>query len=1136
MNNCGCKSKLCKHTPFVHLHLHTDFSRLDGASKSESYVKLAKEYNHPAITILDHGNASGALTHFQKCKASGIKPILGMEAYLNDDIHDRNFSKEEAENTDNSRKNSHQSIIVKNHDGYVNLNKLTYLSFTEGYYYKGRITTDWLFENKNGLIVTSSCMASKWATLLREGKESEAEERIKLFLKEFGEDFYAELQFNEIPEQKDYNKFILKMIKKYDIKPILTGDVHYAHPEDNRLQDVLIAINERKPVGQAFALNARHLNYAHVEDFLKMNKDFGFNYPEYFIEKCIENTIEVSNKCNFDFETDVDKYPKYEPTPDVIQYFKTEDTKEIITKLSHAKLKQKLNEYKNHNIISITPEREQEYYDRLNFELKVIEEKGMLDYFLVVWELIRFCEKNDISTGPGRGSAAGCLLSWCLDITQIDSLHFDLYFERFLNPARKGAPDIDIDFQAGTDGLTLGFLHEKYGKERVVPVVTFGTFSEKGTVKDVVRALGGDTSFGSDVEALTKEMPSEPTWSMSLEEWFKTYPESPECSDRIKNWILNPDNKEIIDLSLKLQGQMRNLGKHAAGIVITPGPIWELMPVNICKGQLVSGFQESGAAKDVSSIGGLKLDRLKLETLNVIKDALMYIKQRHGEEVLEKVERDIKYIHYNHDPNLFEEIRGGNNQGIFQFESDGMGMLIKSMKVESLSELVAANALYRPGPMEIGAHEEFVKNKFNPKGRTYASKALAPLLEETNGVLIYQEQLMFIANKIGGMTLGEGDNLRKAMDGASKILKKKLNGGELTPEEESNKNYKNYKELWAKFIEGALKSGLSEEEVRAIESWLAKYLGYSFNKSHSFAYSVLALRTLYLKHYYPIEFYCALLNHPKTGSGSNAKEKEMRWLMSAIMAALNKGIEVIPPNRKSNWAWTIIDDKKIAMGYSSINGMGEIAFQELMNNKVSSMTKEQFFEKKWTKFNKGSFEACVKAGIFDDWSNSREELVELRNIKIKNVKQYDLFTGEAGISNIIKLKNYKSTSSSEKERQLMEVCNLDLNTIKKIADIKKKFFNETGRDIEAITNYDDPKAYYYFSIIKIEQKTSPKKQMNYYSLTLSDGFGTKIVNMWTNQYEGLKQYLSPGGYYVTKFIKRKGFLSFDASAAFRKII
>lgn len=307
------------------------------------------------------------------------------------------------------------------------------------------------------------------------------------------------------------------------------------------------------------------------------------------------------------------------------------------------------------------------------------------------------------------------------------------------------------------------------------------------------------------------------------------------------------------------------------------------------------------------------------------------------------------------------------------------------------------------------------------------------------------------------------------------------------------------------------------------------------SNSHSFAYSVLALRTLYLKHYFPTEFYCALLNHPKSGSGKNAKEKETRWLMSAIMAAMNKGIEIINPNRKSNWEWTIIDDNKIAMGYSSINGLGTIAFKELKNNKIGSLTKEQFYEKKWSKFNKGSFEACLKAGLFDDWSKSREELMELRTIKIKDVKQFDLFTGEVGIANIIKIKNFKPTLEAERYEQFLEVCNMDLTTIKKIADIKRGFLEETGMDIEPITNFDNPNSYYYFSIVKIEQKTSLKKQMKYYSLILSDGFGTKTVNMWTNLYDTVKTIIVPGGYYVTKFMKQKGFLAFNASALFRKV-
>lgn len=1144
--NCSCHSPRCKHKPMVHLHLHTDYSALDGASKSEEYIKLAKEFNHPALTILDHGNMSGTLNHYMRCKENGVKPILGMEAYLNDDIDDRPTDKDEAESTDNSRANSHQSIIIKNKQGFVNLNKLTYLSFTEGYYYKGRITTDWLLQHKEGLIVTTSCAGSKFSRLVEEGKEAEAEERILLFKKEFGDDFYAELQFNEFVNektgysQKIYNNFILRMIKKHNLQPILTGDVHYSHPGDDKLQDVLIAINQRLPVGEgkgyAFHLQTRQLYYSSYEDFHRLNVEMGFNYPAEFVDKCLDNTLLVAEKCNFDFETGVEKYPQYEPTPEVIDYFKTSDTKEIIHKLSHAKLKQKLNIYRKNKLVEVTPEVEQKYKDRLNYELKVIEDKKMLDYFLVVWELIRFCKDNDIETGPGRGSAAGSLLSWCLDITKIDSIRFNLYFERFLNPERKATPDIDIDFEAGTDEKTLEFLHQKYGRERVVPVVTFGTFNERGCIKDVTKALGGDAGFSSDVFAVTKEMPTTPTWPITLEQWIQTWPDNPECSDRVRNWLQNPNNADILKHTLKLQGQVRNLGKHAAGIVITPGPVWESMPVNISKGHVVSGYQESGNAKDLSSLGILKLDRLKLETLNVIKDALKLIKEKYGEETFIRVKDEVDYVDIT-DDNLFIELRMGNNQGIFQFESDGMNALIKGMKVEKFDELVAANALYRPGPMGIGAHDEFIKNKFKPEERQYAHEILKPLLENTNGVLIFQEQLMFIANQIGGMSLGEGDNLRKYMDGGSSIIKKKLEGAELVEKELNDKNYKGYLDLWAKFIKGAKAKGLSEEDIESIESWLIQYLGYSFNISHSVSYSYIAMQTLYLKHYYPTEFYCALLNHPKT---STDKDKEKRWLTAALMAAMSKGIEIVPPNRMSNWAWTIIGEKKIAMGYASINGLGEVAFEELKNPDkkgitINNMTRDQFFEKKWKKFNKKSFENCLKAGLFDDWSNSREQIMEWRDIKVKDPQQIDMFTNETGFKSRASIKKYNPTPEEQKYNEFIEVCNLDLKLLKKITELKNQFFEETGDHIEPVTNFEDPSRFYYFSIMSTEEKTSQNKGTKYYSITISDGATVKKVNMWKQMYDKLKPLLRENSFYVTKFMKQNGFLAFNGAAPFRRV-
>ncbi len=399
MERCSCKNDGCLHRkPMVHLHLHSSYSLLDGSAKIDDYVSLAKDYHHPAITLIDHGHASGTFEFYNKCKAAGIKPIIGMEAYLNDEM-------DKHEEKSYEGKDTHQSIIIMNKEGFVNLNKLTYRSFTEGYYRRGRITTEWLIENKSGLLITSSCMASKMARLIEEGKEQEAEERIKLLMREFGNNFVAELQFNEIPQQKKYNHFILRMIKKYSLTPILTGDVHYSSPENNRLQDVIISINQHKSVDDptAFKLQARHLYYSNRDDFYKMNKEFGYNYPDKFIEECLDNTLKVADKCNFEFETDVEKFPKYEPTPDVIEYFKETGTKEIITKLAHAKLKQKLNIYKKNGLVKIDDEVIQKYKDRLDYELKVIDDKKVSDYFMVVWELIKFCKENDIATGPGRG-------------------------------------------------------------------------------------------------------------------------------------------------------------------------------------------------------------------------------------------------------------------------------------------------------------------------------------------------------------------------------------------------------------------------------------------------------------------------------------------------------------------------------------------------------------------------------------------------------------------------------------------------------------------------------------------------------------------------------------------------------------
>lgn len=814
--------------PFAPLGLHTFHSILEGAGSVDEYIKVAKELGHTSMAITDNGTMSGTFEFFQKCKSKGIKPVFGIEILLND-----NIGKFEDKSLEGD--NFKIKILIKNKQGYSNLNHLLYLANTEGYYKKeGRITTEWLLKYKEGLMVSTSGLDSKLAMLVLRGKEMDAENYVNMLRAEFGDDLFIELKFSKFAAQKQFNNFLLRMMRKYNITPTLSNDTYYPREDDSIIQDVVTSIKQQRPIHHSRLKENREMWYFSGDDYKAMNKKYGFQYPDKFLNLCFENTVKITDKCNFEFETGIEKYPRYEPTEDIIEYFKTDKPEEIIVQLAFAKLKQKINKYKEkyeeNGKYQMTDEKVKEYVDRLNYELQVIESKKMLDYFLVNWEIINYYRKQGYDIGPARGSAAGSLLSWCLDITKIDPIRFGLYFERFLNPERNSPPDIDIDFMTGTDDITNNFLYEKYGKERVMSVGTFGTFSEKNTIKDVVRAYKGKdaTGFGSEVFAVTDEMPDFLKYNDTLAHWFETWPDKPECSERVRRWIRDPKNKELIDVALKLQGNIRGIGQHAAGVVITPGLSWEYVPTNIIASNenIVTAFQEADkSGKDLSALGILKLDRLKLETLNVIKDTIEIVKKTKGEDITDKVD----YVDLE-DENLFIELRLGLNHGIFQFESSGMNNLIRGMQVDRFEELVACNALYRPGPMGIKAHEEFINNKFNPEKINLVHPALEPILRETNGVLVFQEQLMFIADKIGGMGLGKGDNLRRYMDKASKIIARNSAGEILTEDEKNNSNWKGFQQYWNMFLDGAEAQGYDKEEVDKIKDWVIQYLGYSFNK------------------------------------------------------------------------------------------------------------------------------------------------------------------------------------------------------------------------------------------------------------------------------------------------------------------
>lgn len=746
-----------------------------------------------------------------------------------------------------------------------------------------------------------------------------------------------------------------------------------------------------------------------------------------------------------------------------------------------------------------------------------------------------------------HNSAAGCLLSWCLDITKIDPIRFGLYFERFLNPTRNSPPDIDVDYMTGTDDVTNEFLIQKYGKERILSVSTFSTFNEKGCIKDVVRAHYGQDSTGYDsiVFQVTKEMPDWKKVDYTLKDWFEQWPKEKECSPEVRAWLLDPNNKKILNQTLKLQGQIRGIGQHAAGVVITPSECWNDVPTNIIASNksVVTAFQEAdGSGKDLSALGILKLDRLKLETLNVIKEAIKIVKKHKGIDITDKIDHiDLD------DKNLYSELRLGLNHGIFQFESGGMNALIKGISVENFTELVAANALYRPGPMGIGAHEDYVKNKFNPKGIKYIHPILESILGESNGVLIFQEQVMFIANKMGGMSLGEGDLLRRYMDKAAKLIDKESKGETLTEEEFKSDKYQTFLKYWVKFLDGALKNGYSQEIIDLIKAWMIKYLGYSFNKSHCVSYSYIACQTLYLKHYYPTEFYTALLNHPKA---NNDKEEEQRWLANAIASAMSKGITIKTPSRKSGWKWTMTGEKEISMGFSGINGLGEKAYEELVHlvemekQTLENVSVSKFFSLPFSTFNKKAFEVCVKAGVFDDWSTSREHLIELKAKKSKkrNPNQMVLFDLDSEEFNVsLKNNQFPPTPEKQKRAEFIEVCNFDLLRIEELSKIKEELQEKAGRQIESILNFS--KNDFYFFFIDSMQETLSEKGKPYLVVKVGDGISHTTLRVFPPRvpakedlYEIVKNNAEIGGVYISEFEKNpKGFINFKKNARFKRI-
>lgn len=1103
---CSCQKEKLK--PLVNCHMHSGFSQLDGCGKVEEYIKLAKEFNISALALTDHGTAVGIYDWYKKVKEAGLKPILGEEFYLCNDLDIRKPNRDR----ELINKDKHQTVLIKNAEGYKNFCKLNYLSFTEGYYYKPRINYEMLLSHGKGLIITSGCAASIFNQLILNGKEKEAEEWFLRFVKTFGQDFYGEIQFNELNDIVKYgmsqlviNNFIIKMCRKYDIKVIIGGDTHYAAEEDSKLQDILISAQRRKDggeteVGESF-IHARHLYFHNSSHYQQFNIDFGFGYEPEFIEQCLENSLEIADKVNFEFDTKTDNYPKF-PIPN------KKTTENYLEELAYEGLLKKITERKS--LGEVFPvELIEQYEQRLDYELKVVNDKKYGDYFLIFRDLVNWENENDIYHGVARGSAGGSLLAYALSITAIDPIKFNLYFERFLNPSRSAKPDIDHDVSRGSREKIREYLENKYGKSSVFGVSTYQMYQNNGALQDVSRGLGKDTSFTSPLREVLalKDLNDQE----DLISYFENLKESPTCTPSLLTWILS--NQDTIKWAQKLKGQFKNLGTHAGGIVITPGPIYNYIPVARGGGEIVTAFREAdGSVKDLSELGILKLDILGLKTLNVIQGCIRDIKKDLGVDIsLNIANLDLE------DKKLFEKFSKGNNVGIFQMSGGTVDGLVKSINPDCFEDLVSINAINRPGPLESFAPVFGKWKRWEKENNTtelekiekerYMFDFMKEPLKSTYGCLLFQEQFMLIAVAAAGFDLGEADSFRRAIAWR-----------------EDHPKYYTVKKHFDKLEQGMLNKGYTKLDVEMFLDYCRKFMGYSFNRAHALAYAYIAMQTLYLKVYYPAYFYANLLN----------AEDNNEDYQNIIADAVANGIQVLTPSITKSKNLFTVEGNAIRIGFSALKGFGDKAYEELEALEIGKCTTiYEVLSKPFRKVNSKAFQCLIDSGAFDEfgverekveaikalykdtkiekWFTRKKKALELETIpesllqfpenitmataNLHNIDKEDPERWKKFISALIPYVKVKLLKQEVLEAKEEEVLGFSMSTVKKLSTLVNVGAQYPELNLQSIsTRTKDSDLVYWLLLKKTVSKT--KKGKSYLTLDISDNSITVKAKCW----------------------------------------
>ena len=1039
---------------FAHLHVHTEYSLLDGSNKIKEYVARVKELGMNSAAITDHGVMYGVIDFYREARKQGINPILGCEVYVAPN------SRFDREVTGGDDRYYHLVLLAENNEGYENLTKIVSKGFVEGYYYKPRVDKELLRTYHKGIIALSACLAGEVPRYLTKGMYEEAKDRALEYQEIFGKgNYFLELQDHGIPDQQLVNQQLMKLSQETGIELVATNDVHYTYADDEKAHDILLCIQTGKKLS-----DENRMRYEGGQYYVKSEEEMAALFP--YARQALENTQKIADRCSVEIEFGVTKLPKYDVPEGYTSW-------EYLQKLCYEGLDQRYR----------TPS--QELKDRLAYELDTIRHMGYVDYFLIVWDFIKYAKDHGIAVGPGRGSAAGSIVSYCLGITTIDPIHYQLLFERFLNPERVSMPDIDVDFCYERRQEVIDYVTRKYGKDCVAQIVTFGTLAARGVIRDVGRVMDLPYAY---VDSIAKMIPQE--LGITIDKALQMNPELR------KLYESDETVTHLIDMAKRLEGLPRHCSMHAAGVVICQKPVEEYVPLSrAADGTITTQF----IMTTLEELGLLKMDFLGLRTLTVIQNAVQLARKKQPDLQIDKID-------YN-DKAVLDYIGTGKTEGIFQLESGGMKNFMKELQPHSLEDVIAGISLYRPGPMDF--IPQYIRGKNDRSSITYDCPQLEPILAPTYGCIVYQEQVMQIVRDLAGYTLGRSDLLRRAMSKKKAAVMEKERNTFVYGDEETG-------------VPGCIKNGIDEQTANKIYDEMIDFAKYAFNKSHAAAYAVVSYQTAWLKYYYPVEYMAALM----TSVIDNPTK-----VAEYIYVCRQMGIRILPPDINKGEADFSVDGGDIRYGLAAIKSIGRPVIRAIVNDRKELgefRNLEDFITRISSRelMNKRLVENLIKAGALDVLGGTRKQFMSIYIQIVDHMQQ------EKKNSMVGQMSLFDMVSEEQKEEFQIRMPDVGEYTKENLLGFEKEVlgvyvsghplepYEEEWRKVISATTADfqvDPEVGYtkvrdgareiIGGIIaeKTVKHTKTNQMMAF--LTVEDLFGTVEVVVFPRDYEKYRQYL-----------------------------